>query len=570
MIKTVISVLSICAVGLSLNAVTRISARDFGAFPNDGKCDAAAINRAITAAPSGAQIELEAGTYNLLDENNENFNLVVIRNKNNITLSGQTNKKGIPSTLFELNVKELKNDMDTACPLRIFNSNNINIKNIAFDNKPAFATAGKITRVDTINDIVEVEIFKGLPHFDGMSCYSANNWNLSTGELIPGPALTIGADPKRFKHYWKKVEGNNARLYKIQGMKFSAYVKIGEGVSWHFYVRNRGGALFSAYCNDLTLENLHFYNSKGVTIGTQFCKNIVYRNISIMPRAPQLAVGARDAFHLVCNDGTLLVDNIYIKGVRWDPFNIKSKFCVVSEIVDRRTLKCTVITGVSALGDFAGTTAVFWVGKRPVQVEIADAIWEKGHFKDGKNHTTRKFTVKLAEDMPADVKSGSTFTPHVWNFDKAIFKNSTFEANCGRAILYQGENLEISNCIFNNNSYANIALGPINITEGGFVRNAKIVNNKFINSTWINTTPELPHNGTIKIYQYCPEYFHDNAYNDNILIENNLFKGIKYNSGYSAISITNAQNVTVRNNEYIDCLNKVYVDKKSTGEIILK
>ncbi len=61
-------------------------------------------------------------------------------------------------------------------------------------------------------------------------------------------------------------------------------------------------------------------------------------------------------------------------------------------------------------------------------------------------------------------------------------------------------------CNFNNNSYANIALGPIDTGEGGFVRNAVISGNKFINSTWDNTTPKFPNNGCVKIYQNCATF----------------------------------------------------------------
>lgn len=567
--KTVIlGLLLVAACGVP--AQNKISVRDFGAVPDDGQCDIAAINRAVKAAGAGSVIEFEAGTYNLFNENGRNFNMIVIDGVSGLTLQGRTDGSGAPSTRFELNVKKIGNDMDTACPLRILRSRDITVKNIAFDNRPSFASAGVITRVDRDKDWVEVEVFPGLPHFNGMSCYSANNWDLKSRELIPGPALTIGANPALFKHHWEKVPGDNDRLYRLQGMKFAAYVQPGQGMSWHFYVRNRGGALFSAYSEQLCFENLHFYNSKGVTVGSQFCKDLIYRRIAVKPVAPQLAVGARDAFHLVCNDGTLLVDDVYVKGVRWDPFNIKSKFCIVTGLVDRRTLKGSVITGVTELGNLSGSTAAFWIGDRPVELKITDAEWDRQGGTDEKNRAIRTFTLKMEKDLPPDLKPGAKFTPHIWNFDRAVIRNSTFEGNCGRPILYQGENLTVTGCVFKNNSYASIALGPIDIFEGGFVRNITIRDNKFINSTWLNTTSALPRNGTIKIYQDCPEYFKNQPYNDGIVIRDNLFQGINYNKNYSAVSVTNAQRVVIENNRYVDCGNNIYIDPQSTRDITVK
>lgn len=568
--KALMAFLILSASVAAVAGISKVAVRDFGAIPDDGKCDAAAINKSVNSVKAPAEIIFEPGTYNLLDPGSGNYSLIVIKNKTGLILSGAVDASGNPATRFELNVKEMKNDLDTACPLRIYDSKSITVKNIFFDNKPAFATAGVITKVDKAADSVEAEVFEGLPHFSGMSCYSANSWDLKTGELIPVPALTIGANPKKFKHCWEKVPGSNPRLYRIQGMKFSAAVKPGQGMSWHFYVRNHGGGVFTARCEDLRLENLRFNNVKGVGIGSQFCKNIVYKKIIIKPVAPQLASGARDAYHLVCNDGTLLVEDCYVKGVRWDPFNIKSKFCVVSEVVNKRTLKGSVITGVAEPGDMSDSTAVFWVGGSPVVLKLDRIVWEKGFSKDARKRKIKKFTLSLKEDIPASVKAGSQFTPHIWNFDKAIIRNSVFEGNCGRAILYQGENLEISSCLFNNNTYANIALGPIDDQEGGFVRNAKIVNNRFINSTWDNTTPSLPHNGTIKVYQNVPHYFKNQPYNVGITIEGNLFKGINYKKDYSAISISDAQDVIIANNKYIDCRSKIYVDSRSTKDIKIK
>ena len=539
--------------------------RDFGAIPDDGKCDIKAINEAIAVAASKAPaiIEFEAGTYNLHEPNQAPDALIAISKISELTLLGKTAPDGTPATIFERNVKNLRDHLDAAKQFKITDSSRITIRNIVSDNKPAFSSAGKITAVDKEKDIVEMEVFEGLPHFDGMQCFSANSWSLETRQLLPVKPLTIGADPGRFEHQWQKVPGNNDRLYNIQKMGFADRVKTGQGISWHFYVSGKGAQFFIANSTNVTMENVHIRNIKQVGVGVLFCKDLTFRKVIVKPAAPQLAAGSRDAFHLVCNSGTLLVDSCYVKGVRWDPFNVKSKFCLVTEILDKRRIKVSTSKGVKTISELSDSTVVFWTGERPQVLKTVKADWEKP-VPDSDKGTSRSFTLEFSEDLPTNVKIDSTFTPHAWNFDLATFANCTFEGNCGRPILYQGENLQVQNCLFKNNSYENIALGPIDVGEGGFVRNVIISGNEFINSTWDSTTSNLPHNGSVKAYQNCPSFFKDEPYNDGIVIKDNLFKGISYDKDTSAISITNAQNVQISGNRFEDCANEVFMDKRST------
>jgi len=545
--------------------VNILHVKDFGAIPDDGKCDIKQINAAIAAAAASppAVIEFDAGTYNLCEPDQAPDALIAISKISDITLLGKTAPDGTPATIFERNVKNLRDHLDAAKQFKITDSSKITIRNIVSDNKPAFSSAGKITAVDKEKDIVEMEVFEGLPHFDGMQCFSANSWNLETRQLIPVKALTIGADPGRFEHQWQKVPGNNDRLYHIQKMGFADRVKTGQGISWHFYVSGKGAQFFIANSTNVTLENVHIRNIKQLGVVVLFCKDLTFRKVIVKPVAPQLAVGSRDAFHLVCNSGTLLVDSCYVKGVRWDPFNVKSKFCLVTGILDKRRIKASTTRGVPTISELSNRTAVFWTGERPQVLKIVKADWDNAVAGPGKENS-RIFSLEFAEDLPATVKAGSAFTPHAWNFDLATFTNCTFEGNCGRPILYQGENLQVSNCCFNNNSYENIALGPIDAEEGGFVRNVIISGNKFINSTWDSTTSNLPHNGSVKVYQNCYTLFKDEPYNDGIVIKNNFFKGVNYDKDTSAISIANAQNVQISGNKFVDCTKEVFIDNKST------
>lgn len=540
--------------------------RDFGAFPDDGNDDVAAISRAVDAAArqAPATVVFDAGTYNLLENPGAGDALIDLSGKTGITLQGQVNTNGVPATRIERNVTTLVNDQNVAKQISITDSKDILIKNITLDNVPPYATSGKITNVDRIADVVDVEVFEGQPHFDGMRCYSANSWNLETCELMDVEALTIGINKEKFSHVWQKVTGDNARLYRMEGMGFSDRVEPGQGISWHFYVVGRGWQVFIDGSSDVRLENVHVYNSKGVAVLAKSSRDLAFVKVVTRPIEPALAVGARDAFHLVCNAGSLLIEDCYIKGYRWDPMNIKSKFCEVLEVAGPRTLACEVRTS-SVLLPIAGDSVVFWTGERSFTAQVVQEEWSSETVKKKSylgNLPYRSFTLEFAEDLPAEVKEGVRFTPQAWTFDSAVIRNTTVEGNYGRGILYQGENLHISGCTFRNNAYADIALGPVEILEGGFVRNAVIENCRFEKSAWmLNSNTELP--GNISVFQNCRREFSDEPYNENIIIRNNVFT----DSYMVAVFIANAQHVMLSQNLFENCKTNVVVDEKSTKEI---
>lgn len=540
-----------------------IPVQEFGAIPDDGQDDVASINQAIRAAAeqAPATVVFEPGTYNLKEEPGTLDTLIDLSKISGVTLLGQVDADGNPATRIERNVTVLGNDQDVAKQIAIVGSTNITLKNLVLDNMPPFATSGKITAVDPVVDTVDVEIFEGQPHFDGMRCYSANSWNLETGELINVPALTIGTSKKKFSNVWKKT---GEQSYRIQGLGFSDRVDPGQGISWHFYVVGKGWQVFIDQSSDVRLENVHINNTKGLGVLAKSSRDLAFVEVVTRPVKPALAVGARDAFHLVCNDGSLLIEDCTIKGYRWDPMNIKSKFCEVLEVAGPRTLNCEVRTG-SELPPIAGSAVVFWVGDRPFTAMVSSESWSAETVRKKSylgNLPYRTFTLEFAEDLPETVLPGVRFTPQAWTFDSAEIKNTVIEGNYGRGILYQGENLHVDGCTFRNNSYADIALGPVEILEGGFVRHAVIENCLFERSSWIlKSNTEMP--GNISLFQACDRDFSTEPYNEDITIRNNVFK----DCFMSAISIANAQNVTLSGNRFVGCANNVLIDDQSSLEI---
>lgn len=533
-----------------------VHVKDFGAVADDGECDVAAITRAIASVQEkpGSVIVFDAGVYNLKEESatrrNNNLAMIHLTNLEGITLRGATTADGEPATVLEMNL-ELDNDITGATHIDIRRCRNIRIENIVLDHLPRFATAAEIIAVDRNADIIEIEVFPDMPHFDGMMSYSANNWDLETRLLIRGPALTIGLNQGAFRT-WRKVAGQERR-YRIARSGFSNHVSTGEGISFHFNLISGDARTVDIYgCEDIAFENIHMHSTIGMSVGAGDNRNLTFRRFHIKPEGNSLAVGPRDGFHINRSTGRLLMEDVVVKGVRWDPIVSYTQ----SRKVTERTGESSVRVPTPGLANLMrpGTEVVFWVGEVPHHAVVRETGGDR--------------IVTFTEPLPPSVVAGTHFTPEAWRWDEAIIRNSLVEANYGTAVVYQNANLLLENNVFRNNSYSNIGLGPTSGGAGFFAWNVVIRNNLFEQSTWDekyrNTVSA--HRGTITMFQNHPDFVNQ-PYNRNILIENNVFRDLDVGTHAAAVHVKNARDVTLRRNRYENVNNRVIIDPGSTHNI---
>jgi len=525
--------------------------KDFGAIPDDDLCDIQAIVSAVEAAKKegNAIIVFDEGVYNLKvsDDMPAAINLA---NMNNITLAGQKNSEGKPSTTLLMNLK-LENDIIGTRHVHVKNSKNIKLESLILDHYPRTNTAAEIIEVDKSSDRVVVDILPDMPHFDGMRCYSSNGWDLETKDLLPIAALTIGTNKDKFTNLWRHIPGGDGRRYEIEGINVADKVEVGQGISWHFNVTTSVGHNIDIDdCENVSVENLHIYNAITVPIMTKRNNGLTFKDIYIGPEGNSLAVAPRDAFHMPSNTGNLLMDSVYVKGCRWDIVNVREGLDAVGLISgDRKTFKCSQ--------NFVKATKIrFWAGEAPFDMAVSSIESLGGN----------EYSVTLSEKLPESVVTGTYFTPNVWTLDKAVIQNCTFEGNFG-TILYQSANLLLQNNVFRNNAYANLELGVVGEKEGGFARDIVIKDNQFIGTTWIHKTAAK--NGAVSLFQSHPD-FTTEPYNTNIIIENNLFQDVNFGkSGANiyAVKVGNAQNVILKDNKYVNIGDRLLVVGESTKDI---
>lgn len=545
--------------------------RDFGAVPDDRQNDTEQIKKSVQHANANNKpyVVLEKGVYNL-QGGEWTKPTISIDGVKNIKLIGQVADDGQPTTILQVNAKLANEEaIKFSRHLDWKNSENIGIENIIFDLNPRFSTSGRVVAVDTLNKRVEVEIFKGMSHFEGMKCFSSNAWDLETRRLKHVDALTINMKEPYFKNLWYRVDRPDKVVYAINNMPFYNKVDVGDGISWHYAAHTSSGYGVLFYnCENIEVNNVHMYNAITVAFRVNDSKNVTIRNMHIKPEGNSLATGPRDGIFLSNCRGDLLVDSVYIKGVRWDPLVSRVNFIKIKEIIDNKTMISSYTAHAHAETLLqAGDSVFFWCGDRPTrcQIKSVEVLQNKGE----KNHR-----IVFVEPIPNEAVVGSYISPPTWR--SAIIKNSVFEDNFGTGLVYENENLILENNVFRNNAYHAVGFGTTSINTGAFVENIVVRNNHFISNGWINKYTGMYgrihggiYGGGITTHEQHP-HFTSEPYNMNILIENNIFEDMNFNEEMGAIGIKNAQNVTIRNNTYRYVKNKVQVDKESTENIVIE
>lgn len=522
---------------------------DFGAVPNDGKCDVEAITQAIAAAKraKGGEVRFAAGTYNLRQAATREFYLGLVEVEH-VALVGAVDATGRPATRLERNFK-LTNDTSLPPELMVLRSQDIAVKNLILANDPPLGSTGRVIAVDPAKDTVTVEVLPGLPSYDGMRAASAHAWNLQTGKLkrfgrTPKEAtLTIGTAVDK---YWQAVPGTEARQLVMSQAGFAAKVAVGDGISWHHTAKDSLNQTGVMYSRDVVFENILMPNVSNMGMLAGFNRNLTFRRLSFEPEKGNLAIGGRDGLHLSMNSGELLVEDCTFQGLRMDPLVIRRSFGIVQEVRPDGSLLISPGYEVPA-----GDKLRFWVEGGPLDRVVKSARRQKGGY-----------VYTFAEKAPASTAKGSAVSFLTYSLEHGTIRRSHFLNNFGSAIVDFEENLTIEDCVFDHNSYQ-IKFGP-NPSSGGFVRNTVVRNNRFLNTSWIDIANRgAPANIVI---HSLSKFFRDPAprFNGHILIEKNTFENPDGQADAVAIDVRNAEDVCIVDNRYVGFAQPVKFDPATT------
>ncbi len=509
---------------------------DFGAIPDDGICDAAAIQNAFDYAKKHkiCKVVFGEGDYFLKErahnqtkfEDSRFLAHILISDFPGLQIIGATGKDGRPLTRL-VRHNPCTNQSNLGGHMQIDGCNGLLIKNLEFDNTPQYASAGKVTRIS--GDSLFVEVLEGLPVVNGMAAYCMNAWDLDTRELKHQPSLTFGSkeeiDTKNA--YWHTNNISSREMF-LRSPQITSECEVGDGLSWHF-----GALTFFQLSintsNDIVLENISMPNIAGFGIQTLGCKNVTARGIEFRSRNNQLAVGPRDAFKINMCDGIVDIDNMYIEGVRWDGQNVHGAFWVFHEKLSDYSFRAS--KKYNTISPIENDSVSFWTGSKEDRNYIKSMKIEK----QGDNSVIAVFEV--SEPLPDLLSDKTLIAFDRWDCDDYILRNSTFRNIAGCGSIIKNKKVTLLNNDYENIMYPALVLGgEIQYHyEGTFPKSVEVRGCRFARSGWVS---RINTKGLVGIG--------NSGYNERVIGEV-LFDNCLFEDGETGIDVRFTNKVTVEN-----------------------
>lgn len=529
-----------------------IDVADYGAHPDDGTDDTAAINDAITAATSGDVVTLAAGTYDLIDEYDSN-RFIKISSKNGITLQGATSG-GVPTTKLLRHVV-VENMASPPRTIYGYNSSDITIENFVVDNSPELATSGEITAIDPSGTYVKVRIFSGLPMEAGTACYSANVWDPATLDLKHVPSLTQTSSPGN----WTIDDAAN-RIMKLSsagGLAFIGNVAAGEYMSWHYGWNGQSQMEFSKV-DGLVMANLIVRNAINMAILIGQCSDITLTGITMRPEGNQLPVGPRDGIHISRSTGTIVCSNLDITGVRLDGFVVRSPYAEITAVTS--TTEFRIGTELATYGQpIAAGTSLSLISPTgnlySRVVSSASYVSQTG--------STSYYDIVTATALPGFAGVGTAMKVGGLGPDSVSLTDSNFENIGGSAMILFTDDITVDDVDCRNIMYPAIHMGS-NPTAGVCGSNITVENSLFESCGWVTKNG---HYGMITIANDHDTYTEDLL--RNVTLQDNLFMNQLFAGTNPAINIFDTDTLTLSGNYFENVYRGFTVDAGTVSNATL-
>ncbi|HMB96279.1 MAG TPA: glycosyl hydrolase family 28-related protein [Tepidisphaeraceae bacterium] len=288
----------------SRRLLSTVDVTSFGAKPNDGGDDKAAIQAAINASQPGDTILFPAGTYNFSDQ---------------VFLKGNRTYQGAgDSTVLQ---------GDPARDIFHIQESGVTIQNFKFIGQPIIIDGGTISNVVINNNTLQVTATG--PNDNGITFTTL----LTNSSITNNTFSPINGFAGIYGYFWNNVTiANNEFINGEQGMHFDNLDNNGQNLlieQNYFSGLHRMGVEYQGGGHNLVLQDNYYENpnlssnqaDNGDTsafsiVADQSTGTIARRNTIIAPQRPD-GIGVRIDFE-TGGDGSQLYDNYVIGGSYFD------------------------------------------------------------------------------------------------------------------------------------------------------------------------------------------------------------------------------------------------------------
>jgi len=525
MLKKIIIAGALTFASAFANAAETLNIADFGAKPG-GEDATAAVIAALKKAKElgGAKIVFEKGVYNFRPDMGYDKYCFI-----------SNNDEGLKRIIFPIiGMKDVVIDGGGASfifhgfvnPFVVEDSKNVLFENFSVDTARPFQSEGKIIAVDDSGMTLEFpekfpfRVDDGILQFTSGKTEGKHRTTVSKFETYRySGMLEFDAQKRETAYMAKDIWTNGAlraqdlgnRRVKIFG-KFAG--TVGNIMSFSPDHRNYPGFALTNSEN-VTLKNITIYNSGGMGVLGQKCRNVYVLNCKVTPSEGSVVSTTADATHFVNCFGEILLDGNLFENQKDDATNIHG----IYEQIHKKLSDTEIITKLVHPQQFgfatfaAGDTLEFIGGKNMVNY---------GEAKVKSAERINKEYARLTFETPVPAKAGeSDAVALVRDYPKITISNNIIRRNRARGMLLncRGKTV-VENNVFHSPGSAILFEGDACFWfEQGGVRDCVIRNNVFENCLY-----GVWGKAVISVAAGIKEDFETSRYNKNIVVENNTFK----------------------------------------------
>ena len=485
------------------------------------------VQRALDAAPDGAEIRFAAGDYPVDSE-------LVVTNRRDLLVRGETGAR------FVIRFEPVEAKTRTAQGFVCRDLKGITFENLVFTTDRPVNCNGTVVAIDAAHDTYDVEIDEGFP-IDTRQVFAAANSVGADG--APSAALECQGETPYEIVGPRTIRAQGPRRTWAPNWRYDyANLKLGQRIVYRFLKSGRHVFLLSD-CEDMVFRDITVERSASfvVRIRTR-SRNATFERFVV--RAPagarEILAGNADGIHVEGLSGELVLKDCHFRGLGDDALNVHALAGFV-KAYDPATGALDIRRRSRRTGE--GLHADSWA-RTGDEIVVYDpkTFLEKGRFvldghRKGRGRVTN-LTGTLAVD---DVLANRAFYP------KVTVSGCTFENSRARGILLQSQDMLIENSRFAGHLLAGLLIAPDIRTwnEVGPAKNVEIRNNEFTRCGTLPTTANL---GAlvIKASHDVGSTEYPAGVHENISIHGNDF----HDNGTRGIYVSAVKGLDIRDNRF--------------------
>lgn len=533
----------------------KISVTDFGAKPDDGMNDAQSLRKAMEYCRKnpGTILYFPPGVYNFMDDKAVQLMNDVMNGK-----MGQNPEEIIFTPYYPyvkgLDFSGMKNITIEAwgalllCdgwmePLSIENCSNITVKGLIIDYKRKPYSIGKIYNVQP--DYFDAEFDSAYPVNDKMPIPRMKFWDLKANRMFPNPIYF----PKKFEI----IGEQKVRIYaKTNPDILHNLVMIPH--SFHFRP-----AILIHEAKEINITDVTIHSQPGMGIVGHRSHNITMTGLRVVPAPGSVQATNTDATHFTSCTGLIRFEGCQFEGQGDDATNIHNYYYTLQKPVKGKGYDLLVKAGTfthAQVLDYPDPGDKLELVERQSLAVVKTVLVKKrtNLIKELRSQ------VELSGELPADLEN--YYLINTTRLPKVQMTGCTILSHLARGILIKTRNVIIERNLIRETTGTGIHVGAESWWHEGLPSaDVTIRYNRIIRCGRGAGSQDGACGITVKIEAPNEKVA---GLHKRLLIEGNIIEGENSERG---ISVSGADDVTIRNNEISGCKEPVKVQYSTNVKV---